>query len=448
MVALAAGLRIAMATGGLWLDEAWSAMLAREAIDPVGIFLHLNHDNNHHLNTLWLQAVGLDAPPLVQRALAIVSSVLSVAVAAAIGARRGSATALITATLFAVSPVFVTYGAEARGYAPMILALLVAILLVDRWRAGENGPPRNALAACFGLGMLAQPTTIFGFVAIAGWVAIDSWQRERSWTAVVEAADALVPGFIALLAVLVIILTMPLVDGEGLQIGGFEYFAWDAYRGALVRLAAHLVAAPLVALWPIALLPALFVTAWLLGVGRMTLYLLAIIAFPLAIGVVQPANPGHSRYYLLAAIGLLLMLGETIARAIARGRIWRLGGAAALIGIVTANLWVDAVMIDDQRGRPDAPIAIIAREAPAGADLLIERAGSRAVYQVAAAQRGYRLHLMFNGCRPAAYLVTNRFRSQAFDDLSTYCGMRWERIAQRRAKGMADDGWQLYRRAG
>ena len=59
IVLLGLGLRLASAQGGLWLDEAWSAVLADEVGTPLGIFLSINHDNNHHLNSLWLQLVGL-----------------------------------------------------------------------------------------------------------------------------------------------------------------------------------------------------------------------------------------------------------------------------------------------------------------------------------------------------------------------------------------------------
>ncbi|MBA3896385.1 MAG: hypothetical protein H0X36_04455, partial [Sphingomonadaceae bacterium] len=68
-------LRVLNARGGLWLDEAWSVVLAGEAAPVVGVFASINHDNNHHLNTLWVQLLGPAAPPLALRALAIFSGV-------------------------------------------------------------------------------------------------------------------------------------------------------------------------------------------------------------------------------------------------------------------------------------------------------------------------------------------------------------------------------------
>lgn len=49
-------LRIAAAQGGLWTDEAWSMINAQQARDPVGVFLRINHDNNHHLISLTLNS--------------------------------------------------------------------------------------------------------------------------------------------------------------------------------------------------------------------------------------------------------------------------------------------------------------------------------------------------------------------------------------------------------
>ena len=61
-------LRIVAAHGGLWTDEAWSVIYAAQARDPAGVFLRINHDNNHHLYSLWLQAIGPAASPLLARA--------------------------------------------------------------------------------------------------------------------------------------------------------------------------------------------------------------------------------------------------------------------------------------------------------------------------------------------------------------------------------------------
>ena len=55
---LGLALRIAAAQGDYWLDEAWSALFAREAATPGRVFFAINHDNNHFLNKLVFQRVN------------------------------------------------------------------------------------------------------------------------------------------------------------------------------------------------------------------------------------------------------------------------------------------------------------------------------------------------------------------------------------------------------
>src|SRR5512142_1486457 len=109
-------LRVFAAQGGLWTDEAWSMIYAAKAGGPLGVFLNINHDNNHHLNSLWLQLLGLGAPPALARALSIAAGTAAIIIAGMIGRRRSVTIGLVAAALFAVSPALVTLGAEARGY--------------------------------------------------------------------------------------------------------------------------------------------------------------------------------------------------------------------------------------------------------------------------------------------------------------------------------------------
>jgi hypothetical protein len=126
-------LRVAAAHGGLWTDEAWSVIYARQAGDAAGVFLRINLDNNHHLYSLWLLAVGMDAPVWLMRLPAILTGTAAIFVAALVADRRKSvAITGSTAIVFAVAPIFVTFGSAARGYAPMSLAALGILLFVTR----------------------------------------------------------------------------------------------------------------------------------------------------------------------------------------------------------------------------------------------------------------------------------------------------------------------------
>jgi len=148
-------LRVAAARGGLWTDEAWSVVYAAEARDPIGVFIRINHDNNHHLYSLWLQAIGPAASPMLARAPAVVAGSLCIVVAALIADRRSRRAGIVAALLFAISPSLVVFGSEARGYAMMLLAALAMLLLVSD--AVDDRPARGApwwLAAIAALGML------------------------------------------------------------------------------------------------------------------------------------------------------------------------------------------------------------------------------------------------------------------------------------------------------
>ncbi|GEM_PF-2437529 len=74
---LATALRVAVIDNDLWLDEVWSVQHAASIESPADIFVSLHHDNNHHLNTLWLWFCGADAGPVQQRLLSLVTGVFA-----------------------------------------------------------------------------------------------------------------------------------------------------------------------------------------------------------------------------------------------------------------------------------------------------------------------------------------------------------------------------------
>src|SRR5438045_4883022 len=122
-------LRVLAARGGLWTDEAWSMIYAEQARNAAGVFVRINHDNNHHLNTLWLQAIGSGAAPWLARLPAILAGTACVVVAAMLAGRKSRPAGLVAAVLFALSPALVAFGSEARGYALMALAALTMLLV-------------------------------------------------------------------------------------------------------------------------------------------------------------------------------------------------------------------------------------------------------------------------------------------------------------------------------
>ncbi|WP_404339347.1 hypothetical protein AB2M62_08445 [Sphingomonas sp. MMS12-HWE2-04] len=444
ILAVGLALRIAGAQGGLWLDEAWSALQAHDAGTPLGIFLNINHDNNHHLNSLWLQFVGIAAPSPVQRGLSIVTSTLSILIAAQIGARRGTGVALVTAALFAVSPAMVTMGSEARGYAPMMLALLLAILLIDRWLAGEaERSPATALALCFFLGALSQLTILFGFLAVAGWVFFALWKRDGFKPAFLATLKLFAPSLIAF-ALVFAILAAGAAQGGGFKFGNYDPFTWLQFLHGVSELIEYTLGFPVVSVFWLVLVPALVILAPSAGVARLGFHRLAILGFPLTLALLHSGNVAHPRYYLLVGIALLILLGEMLWREFAAGGWRRWAAAAAFVTILAGSLAQDIDLAINRRGDTSAAIRAMQARAPAGAELLIDRDTARAALEVGATQAGYRLEIRKQVCAPARFLLADRFKGEDPPETVERCGRHYRPIVAMRAHGLSGTHWTLY----
>ncbi|AQR73035.1 hypothetical protein BXU08_04520 [Sphingomonas sp. LM7] len=446
IVALGLALRIAGAQGALWLDEAWSAKQAHDAGTPLGVFLNINHDNNHHLNSLWLLLVGFDAPPLLARALSIATGTAAILVAAAIGARRSLTLGLVTALLFAVSPALVTFGSEARGYAPMSLALLTAILLVDRWLAGEaERSPALALAICFFLGAFSQLILFFGFCAVAGWVFFALWKRSGFREALTGSIRLFLPSTIALALVVTIIL------GAAAARTGFTFGRYDPYNPlellhGVSEMVQYTVGLPAMSIWGIAAMLVLLVLAPSAGVWRIAFHRLAILAFPLMLALLRSGNVAHPRYYLLIGIALLVLLAEFVWLGMKAGgwKCWLAG--ATLAGITLASLALDVDLAVNRRGDVGAAIRAMQARAPQGTRLLLDRETGIATLEAAAASAHYPLTVQLEDCTAARFFLADRFRGEQPPARIELCGARYTPIAEARARGMSGTHWTLYER--
>jgi hypothetical protein len=445
---VAMALRVAGAQGGLWLDEAWSATLANDVGTPLGVFVSVNHDNNHHLNSLWLQFVGFDAAPPLTRALSIASGTLSVLVATLIALPRGRGVAGVTALLFAISPVLVTLGSEARGYAPMALAFLVAVLIVDRSLTGTPvWRPRAALALAFGLGALSQLTIVFGISAIIGWYGSVMIARVGLTDAVRATMRLFAPALTALAAVLGVIAAAAFFSPTGFTVGGYQPFDVMLFLHGVVELLGFTVGLPMVSGWTIAVALVLVVLARAAGASRLALYRLAIVAFPLTLALSQAGNVGHPRYYLVLGVALLLMLGEMIGQSFSTQGWRRWGAGGALATITMGSLAQDIDLIRNQRGDPSAAVRAIAERAAGGATVLLDRSSGEAMLTIAAAQQRYSLTITQAPCPAQRFLLVDRWRGEAMPPAPLRCGARYTPITAAEARGLSGTHWTLYERA-
>jgi hypothetical protein len=449
ILGVAVWVRILSAHGGLWVDEAWSAVLVARADTPWAVFTSINHDNNHHLNSLWMQAVGYAAPPLALRALSIVTGAATVLVVAAIGARRSAAHALVGAALFALSPILVNYGSEARGYAPMLLCAVGAILVAARWLNAPGPAPRHApglLALLTILGLLSQLTMLFFVVAIAGWVALTLRQRVATGTAAAMTARLMLPSLVAVLLVVTLVFGAAAASPGGMQVGDYVPFSFASLVSALQVMLATTLGASALPRWWIAVLALTLCVAAMAAVAQRRpmawLAMLAIAGLPIALATLQVANTGMPRYFLLSSVAILLLLTDLIATALTKGPRSRMLAALALTLLAIGMVHDIAQDIKRRRGDIDAAIARVRIEAPGGARVHVDHLQPVAPLRVAAATARYPL-VLTSDCRPAQFVFVDLDDGGAAAT-TRRCGRVYTLRTVRRRGMLSGTDWALY----
>ena len=371
---IGAGLRLWCAESPLWLDEIWSLDNLAGLSHGWQVFWRISHDNNHFLNSLWLFWVsGGSHDPLLLRAASIAMGAATIPVTAALLWRRDAPEpAFIAALLIAFSYFFVSYSAEARGYAGQALALAAACLCMERAMADPASRARFGLAAAAGLGMFWHLATLPALFLLALACLAELRRREGRWDAAIRGATRLfAPAALAVLPALACLVAGVLVTGK-FTIGGLRPFAYGPTLTAMAEAIGEAFGLPPSVSSPVVLGGA--AGAILLGLGlplvrgeRRILYGAFLIGAPLAVLLARPANAHIARYYLPCLLFLILLAAEMA------GSLWRRGGrrrwAAALT--VAAALFGDAT-------------ALVARQASLGAAwpqalAMIEASGKRVV---------------------------------------------------------------------
>jgi hypothetical protein len=448
LAALGLGLRIAAAQGALWLDEAWSAIEAHEVATPLGVFLNINHDNNHHLNTLWLQAVGMHASSLLDRAPAILAGALTIPAAALLFARRSAVAAVTAAALFAISPMMVVYGSEARGYALMMLATLVMIFFTTKaveGRATKRTPWLMALTAF--VGTLSHLTMIAPIGLLCLWVFLEKRSSVGTPRAIAKSLALMGPTLAACGAALAAILLPAILSQTGLQTGGYNPHTFRNYALGLSNMESWTAGLTFPLRW-------LAIVA-LLGIGgallvrppaamgsRARLYGLLILGVPVMIFVERIGNAQFARFYLSSAIGLLLLGAEWTAQAFSGAKPVRaLSAAAGALFLVTA-ICHDEQIVELGRGQPDRAIRLMAKDEPRGAEVDVRNYQLVAPMTVAADQADYPL-VVTKGCAPVEFMIVARDAHSAQNVVR--CGHAMHAIGWSEATDLTGDAWVLYR---
>ncbi len=451
IILLGLALRLWSARGGLWVDEAWSAVMVEQARTPLGIFTAINHDNNHHLNSLWMWLVGYGAPPLALRALSIVTGTLMIVAAAAIGARRSPRHALVTAALVAVSPIMVDYGSEARGYMPMLLALTTMIWLVSRWldAPADRPMPRWTLAALATLGLLSQLTMVFGLCAIALWVA-GALRQHPGDRAPSSAIRLLLPTIVATAAVFGVILGVAAASPTGMQVGDYVAFSPRAMGHALVIMIAASVGGLAAPAWGAGVAMAGVAFGLVMVVRRRDpvaiFHLAAIIGLPLGLAVLRVGNTGMPRYFLVSALALLLLLARLLGDGLGKRGAVRIVSLLVLAVVIVAGIRDDLSQAALRRGDTGAAIATMAAISPSGTSVSIDHRRPIATLRMAAAERNYALRIV-QDCPAAAFLHVDLDDDAPAMAGVTRCGTPYRLLVVRRRAILSGVDWALYTRA-
>ena len=367
-------LRTASARGDLWIDEIWTLNLLTTIGSPDEILWNISHDNNHFLNSLWMYVVGLDGTPLLYRLPSILLGGLSITMAFRIGSRSGPQAALVTAFVFAIALPFVNYGSEARGYAGIVLALLVAIDALDRALAiASNGAEpaawnrcRWTFAAAVGLGTLSHLTMLLGAAILGCVAAIEIAQRPgRRWPAKVRCLfELFYPTPLLLVPAAAAVCAGILTHGR-ITIGGLSY-APDRFLTGLGGMAGATLGLPVTAPpWlALALASLALLLAWrgkLLTPHRATMAGVGLVAVPILIAIVNPPNTDYPRYFLVLSVMLALMLAEACGRALATSA-GRYVAPLLLAGFTAGQLLQDFQLVLYGRGNVSRIVGEIARK--------------------------------------------------------------------------------------
>ncbi len=370
-------LRLFCARGDLWLDEIWSEQNL-EKIHSIGeIFWGISQDNNHFLNSLWLWAVGPNAPPVLIRLASIVCGTLTIPVAARLCGRAGPAAALAGAALVAGGAVFVHYGSEARGYAGLLLMIFIAAEAVERFlesRPKRAATPHRAAAhasrwvfgaavaigALFHLTMLTAAASLF----IAAMIRLSI--RKLSLRQQAHAAlDLAIPAILGAAPALGFVLAGAL-NTHKIQLGTQVPFSFEHLATGLATLVEATLGLPY-ALPPwITLAIALGGIAFaavVISRDQLVLPLTVMLLPPIAAALVHAPSVHIARFHLIAALGLVLLVSYCFTW-LAAARL-HIGAAALAIGLASGNALHVSQLLIQGRGHYQNIVRYMESKGPA-----------------------------------------------------------------------------------
>jgi hypothetical protein len=363
---VAIAIRVPGIVQDFWFDEAWSWLLVRQLVaSPLDVVTRVHVDNNHPLNSLFLYLLGAHATWVVYRLPALAFGIASVALAGRILSRRGRAHAMVAMILLGCSYPLIVYSSEARGYAPMIFFVLLAIHAYERYLVTRAWLALATFWVAVVLGFLSHLTFLHAYGAILVWAGYEARKRRGELGAVAELVGSQsVP--------LLFLAALYLVFIRHLHVAGGEP---EGLLSVLAETAGATLGTPPHGVWLWAAIAALVlvVGAGLLSIRRIDpglfLFFLAGILIVPGLTVLiefQRARLVEPRFfprYFLVSITLCLLLGAwMLGEQLQRGAVRRLGAAVVIAAYVLGNLWQAAAFIRYGRGHYREALAHMAQE--------------------------------------------------------------------------------------
>jgi hypothetical protein len=342
-----AGIRWRAMFNDLWLDEIFSLRLLDDVTSPVEILTRVHHDNNHPLNSLFLFLLEPQAGEWTYRLLSWTTGTLSICIAGWLAQTqyaslrpqeppsRARLAGVVTAILFADCYLMVHYSSEARGYAPAVFFVLIAIVaqLIGQRRDARGARVTYWLATVLALSshLAVQQIVVSNFVW--GWMATgrDPMQITRKRLAQFLKWQG-VP-WLALLASWFFFTRRLTIAGgtDGSALAAVA--ATVAFTFGVPSGVPALVALPIIGV----LVASAVRFVWRDSPALASFYVMGIVILPVIGLAATRFTLAVPRYFILSAALCLVLSGYLFTRAWSAGRIGRFVCAASVALFVIGN---------------------------------------------------------------------------------------------------------------
>jgi hypothetical protein len=358
---LALILRVLGAKGDLAQDEITSLDLVAKITRFDQVFWQINNDNNHPLNSAWLYLVGPHASFLAMRAFSIALGVATVWAAGVWGARRSRLAGLMTMGLFATSYLMVNYTSEARGYAGMMLCIVLAVLVLENILSGKRQG--------FRLGLCVLSGTLFHYdmLLVTGSLALCCfWFVWRQSSDFGKALETTLQSF-TWAGVFSCVCLLPIMLFP-FSIGYIHAFSFVPFLGAYDLALQTAVNMPAPSGIYIDVMFAILVSLiWFSRHKtdfRALLYLMALVGFPILICLFRIANTNFPRHMIFCGMAYMFMMAEVGAHFWQRGAGARMAVGIVILVILAWNAQLLTKFYADHRGHYSQAVADMMAQGP------------------------------------------------------------------------------------